>query len=98
MKLVELLNNIDVISILGDNQVEINGIACDSRCVEQGNVFVAQTGTAVDGHTFIAQCIEKGASAIVLENMEYMPQTALEGVTYILVKNSDEALGKMAHK
>ena len=98
MKLVELLNNIDVISILGDNQVEINGIACDSRRVEQGNVFVAQTGTAVDGHTFIAQCIEKGASAIVLENMEYMPQTALEGVTYILVKNSDEALGKMAHK
>ena len=98
MKLVELLKNIDVINILGDNQVEINGIACDSRRVEQGNVFVAQTGTAVDGHTFIAQCVEKGACAIVLENTDYMPQTAQEGVTYILVKNSDEALGKMAHK
>lgn len=96
MLLSELLEHIDVIQIVGDSQIAIAGIESDSRKTVAGKVFVAQTGTAVDGHTFIAQCIEKGAVAVVLDNPDYLP-TVSEGVVYILVKNSNEALGQMAH-
>jgi len=97
MLLSDLLTHIAVIQLLGDTQLTISGIQSDSRKVEPNNLFVAQAGTAVDGHTFIQQCIDKGAIAIVLDNPVYMPQATDENVTYILVKNSDEALGKMAH-
>lgn len=97
MLLSDLLTHIAVIQLLGDTQLTISGIQSDSRKVEPNNLFVAQAGTAVDGHTFIKQCIDKGAIAIVLDNPVYMPQATDGNVTYILVKNSDEALGKMAH-
>lgn len=97
MLLSDLLTHIAVIQSLGNTQLTISGIQSDSRKVEPNNLFVAQAGTAVDGHTFIKQCIDKGAIAIVLDNPVYMPQATDENVTYILVKNSDEALGKMAH-
>ena len=96
MLLSDLLKHIAVIRVVGDSQVAVSGIQSDSRKVEKGHVFVAQAGTAVDGHTFIAQCVEKGAVAIVLENPAYMPSES-NGVVYILVKSSDEALGKIAH-
>ena len=97
MQLSELLSQIQTINIVGNSHMGITGIQSDSRKVEAGNIFVAQRGTTVDGHTFIQQCIEKGAIAVVMDNPEYMPLSAENEVAYILVKNSDEALGKMSH-
>lgn len=97
MKLTELLKSIEVVQMLGNTDIEINAIQADSRRIENGNLFVAQTGTVVDGHEFIAQCIAQGAFAVVLDNPQYMP-TESNGTTYILVKNSNQALGQMAHK
>ena len=96
MILKELLTGLEVLQLIGDTNIEVTGIQSDSRRVTSGNVFVAQVGTTVDGHVFIPQCIEKGAAAIVMDQAEHMP-TQSNGVTYILVKSSDEALGKMAH-
>lgn len=96
MKLHELLTGFEVLQVLGNTDIKVTGIQSDSRRIEAGHVFVAQTGTTVDGHCFIAQCVEQGASAVVLDNPEYMPAQS-EQVVYILVKSSDEALGKMAH-
>ncbi len=96
MKLHELLTGFEALQVLGNTDIEVTGIQSDSRRIEAGHVFVAQTGTTVDGHCFIAQCVEQGASAVVLDNPEYMPAQS-EQVVYILVKSSDEALGKMAH-
>lgn len=96
MKLIDLLKDIPVLQIVGDSHIDITGIQFDSRRVEASNLFVAQRGTAVDGHHFIDDCIGKGAVAIVLDNPEYMPASSHD-VTYVLVQSSDEALGKMAH-
>jgi UDP-N-acetylmuramoyl-L-alanyl-D-glutamate--2,6-diaminopimelate ligase len=96
MKLKDLLIGFDVLQVIGNTDIEINGIQSDSRRIQQGQIFVAQTGTTVDGHAFISQCIANGAAAIALENAAHMP-TDTTSTTYILVKNSDEALGKMAH-
>jgi UDP-N-acetylmuramoyl-L-alanyl-D-glutamate--2,6-diaminopimelate ligase len=96
MKLIQLLQGIEVLQTLGNTDIEVNGIQSDSRRVVPGNIFVAQVGTTVDGHDYIEQCVEKGASAVILENAAHIPSES-KGAVYILVKNSDEALGKIAH-
>ncbi len=94
MKVKELLVGFEVLQVVGSTDVEIADIQFDSRRVTKGSLFVAQVGTATDGHAYIDKCVEQGAVAIVLEKKEYIKD---DGVCYILVKNSDEALGKMAH-
>lgn len=96
MKLQDLLTGFDVLQVVGNTDISITGIQSDSRRVVHGNVFVAQAGTTVDGHAYIPQCINNGAVAIVLDNPQYMPSHTSDTV-YVLVKSSDEALGKMAH-
>ena len=104
MILKELLSVIQPIEVIGSTDKEINGLHFDSRKINKGDVFVAQVGTAVDGHTFIDGCVAKGASAVVLSNREYLNPTPTlptregEKPTYILVENTDKALGLMASK
>lgn len=56
-------------------------------------MFVAVKGTATDGHDFIPVAIGKGAIAVVCE---MLPDTTVGNVTYIVVPDSAEALGKLA--
>ena len=97
MILSELIKPLEVKKIVGSTNKDITDIHFDSRKVAAGNLFVAQAGTAVDGHTFIASCVAKGAAAIVLSNTDYLPETT-EGTTYILVENTDHALGLLASR
>ena len=105
MILSELLKVIEPIEVIGETNKEIKGLHFDSRKIGEGDLFVAQIGTAVDGHTFIDGCVEKGASAIVLSKREYMADVQRDnvrctngGTTYILVENTDKALGLLASK
>ena len=99
MQLSELLSVLKPIEIIGSTDQEINAIHFDSRKVGQGDLFVAQVGTAVDGHTFIDGCVANGASAIVLSDRKYLPITNNPSpITYILVENTDKALGLLASK
>ena len=65
MKLKELLKDIKLINIIGNDDVDITGVDIDSRRVEKGHLFVAMKGTQVDGHKFIPKAEELGASAIL---------------------------------
>ena len=103
MILKELLTAIQPIEVIGATDIEINNLHFDSRKIGPGDLFIAQVGTAVDGHTFIDGCVGKGASAVVLSNRAYMPDNGQwtkdnRQVTYILVENTDKALGLMASK
>ena len=103
MILSDLLKAIKPIEVLGRTDVEIHGLHFDSRKIGQGDLFVAQVGTAVDGHTFIDGCVANGAAAVVLSDRSFLPKEAKgerreANVTYILVENTDHALGLLASK
>ena len=106
MLLSELLSVIDPIEVIGDVNKDIRSLHFDSRRIGAGDLFVAQVGTAVDGHTFIDTCVANGAAAVVLSDRAYLPEPcsdlsrpeAKRPTTYILVENTDKALGLMAGK
>lgn len=70
---------------------EAEGVVLDSRLLQENYVFIATRGEKVDGHKFIPSVFEKGAMAVICEEL---PQT-LSGPC-ILVKDSFVALKKLA--
>jgi UDP-N-acetylmuramoyl-L-alanyl-D-glutamate--2,6-diaminopimelate ligase len=82
-----------MVQVTGGTNVAIEHISIDSRTIRPMSVFVAISGTLTDGHQFIDQCIRQGAVAIVCERM---PEQLQNGVTYIQVQDSSEALGYIA--
>ena len=93
MKLQELLRNIKPSTIEGNANVEITGVNIDSRKIKDGHLFIAIKGTQVDGHQFIGKAIELGAKAILCEDM---PQDKNDGICYIQVASTEDAVGKVA--
>lgn len=91
MKLSELIHDLPFgfDPFIGD--VELTGIASDSRSIQPGYLFVALTGGVTDGHKFIAAALERGAVAIV----GTQPITGLN-VPYLRVENSRYALPHLA--
>jgi len=95
MNLRDLISSLHPIQIIGNTDKPIHGLHFDSRRIGAGDMFIAQVGTAVDGHIFIDGCVANGASAVVLSNPTYLP-TQPTDTTYILVDNTDHALGLLA--
>ena len=93
MLLKELLKAIRPVEVAGDSDIEITGVNIDSRLVEAGQLFMAMRGTQADGHAYIPAAIAKGATAILCEDM---PEEPVAGITYIQVKDSEDAVGKIA--
>ncbi len=93
MIITELVNRIPVVEIHGDENREVSELVFDSRKVTENSLYIAMRGTVVDGHSFIASSIEKGATTIVCEEF---PETLAENVTYIKVKDSAKTLGHLA--
>lgn len=88
MQLFDLLAALpNVITVYGDLDVEIAGIASDSRCVTPGALFVAYRGVGVDGHQYAGDAISRGAAAVVGERL-------LQGLTvpFVQVTDGREAL------
>ena len=92
MKLKDLLKGIEC-RLQGPAEVEVKDLQFDSRKVTAGTLFVAQVGTKVDGHDFIARAVASGAVAVLCQRI---PEEVSDGVTYIVVDNSDRALGEAA--
>jgi len=92
MQLKELISNIPALSSQGPLEREVAGITYDSRRITPGMVFVAVAGANADGHDFILNAIERGASAIICEHNGFVPQRAAR----IKVANSREALAQAA--
>lgn len=91
MKLLkDILYKVGIEDINGSTNIAIQAIQFDSRKVEKFALFIAVSGTQVDGHLFIDRAIELGAHAIICERL---PEIQKEGITYIVVRDSNLALG-----
>ncbi|MCL2865778.1 MAG: UDP-N-acetylmuramoyl-L-alanyl-D-glutamate--2,6-diaminopimelate ligase [Lachnospiraceae bacterium] len=92
MRLNKLLERLNYDVIQGRDDIEISTLLNDSRKVEVGSAFVCIVGAISDGHDFVADVIEKGAAAIVVEK----PVVAPQGVTVIHVADTRLALALMS--
>jgi UDP-N-acetylmuramoyl-L-alanyl-D-glutamate--2,6-diaminopimelate ligase len=92
MKLGHILRDLPDRELSGNEDVEIKGLAYDSRQVKPGYVFVALRGHRLDGHDYIPEAIRRGAVAVVAEAF-----TGVEGqVARVKVAESRKALSKLA--
>jgi len=80
----------------GEN-FEIKGIEYDSRKIEKDFVFVAMTGSTVDGHDFIQKAIDSGAKMIVCEkDVNVKEYRNADSVTFVQVEDIRKKLGIIA--
>jgi UDP-N-acetylmuramoyl-L-alanyl-D-glutamate--2,6-diaminopimelate ligase len=89
MKLKDLLKNIDFKIIQGNTDTEISDIIYDSRKIVPSSMFVCLKGYNSDGHSYAAQAVEKGASAILIcDDIEIGD----DKITVVKVKDTRESL------
>ncbi len=86
MKLKELLQGIPVLSATADMDMDIADVSYDSRTVRSGELFVAMTGYAADGHAYIGRAAAAGAAAVLCEKIP------AEALPYVQVADSRRAL------
>ena len=91
--LSDLVNGIGNITITGDKNCMVAGMALDSRAVKPGFLFAALPGTAVDGSRFIPAAIANGATVVLCERL---PEDADQNIVWIRAENASETLGYMA--
>ena len=93
MELKKILLGIEGIKAKGNLDLEITGIEDNSKEVKKGFLFVAIKGFAVDGHKFVNNAIENGASAILVEEgCDLKSFNITEDVTVLMAKDTREAL------
>jgi UDP-N-acetylmuramoyl-L-alanyl-D-glutamate--2,6-diaminopimelate ligase len=91
--LKDIIYKAGIEEVVGSTDITVKSIAFDSRKVKPGSLFVATTGTKVDGHQFIDEVIEKGAIAIICQRF---PAELKKGITYVRVNDSTLALSMVA--
>ena len=91
--LKDILYKVPLENVLGNTAVAITHLHFDSRQVALNDVFVAIRGTRSDGHEYIAKAVAQGAIAIICEEL---PDTIVNGITYIKVEDTSFALAIMA--
>ena len=90
MRLQDLLQGIEIEETTADLTMEIRGVSYDSRHTVPGDLFVAMTGFATDGHTFVGKAEEAGAACVLCQRPV---ETALP---FVRVKDSRRALAVLS--
>jgi len=112
MKLRELIQDIEAVEIRGSQDIDVTAITGDSREVTPGALFIAVRGFASDGHKYIGQALEKGAVAVICEEIpgqagndgnvlpandgDVMADSDRPSVTFVQVANSRHAVAMAA--
>lgn len=91
--LKDILYKVSLEKVVGNTAVAFRELQFDSRKVGLDDVFVAIEGTQSDGHQFIKKAIDQGALAVVCQQM---PKEIINGVTYLQVQDTQQALAIMA--
>jgi UDP-N-acetylmuramoyl-L-alanyl-D-glutamate--2,6-diaminopimelate ligase len=84
---------VSIEAVEGNTFQAFTNLHFDSREVGLNDVFVAIRGSASDGHDYIKNAVDQGAIAVVCEEF---PELKINGVTYVKVNDTREALAYMA--
>lgn len=90
----EIIEGVQIVQALNSLDTVIEQITFDSRDVIPGTLFCAIKGLATDGHNFIDLAIQKGATAIICQEL---PEEKQANVTYIQVEDTNHALAYIAN-
>lgn len=66
----DLISDIDKRKIIGKENMEVTGLAYDSRKVKRGDLFFCVKGLRVDGHDFAKKAEAAGAVAVIVEDIQ----------------------------
>jgi len=92
----DVLNGIGILEVRGDARVPIQGISCDSRTTQPGDLFVALPGAHRDGHAYVPHAAEQGASAALVERFPQQPDGGPKGFPIVRVADTLRAMGHAA--
>ena len=67
MELKNILAGLENLKVKGDINISIDSVTSDSRKIKENGMFVCIEGFEVDGHNYIEDAINKGASTIVFQ-------------------------------
>lgn len=90
----DILYKVKPSSVLGKLVTEITELQIDSRKVTPGACFIAIKGSLSDGHDYIGKAIANGAQLIICAKL---PGEIDQNVQYVVVDDTAEAAGIMAH-
>lgn len=89
----DILYRVKLEKVVGNTGVPITNMHFDSRSIGLNDIFVATRGWVSDGHDFIKKACDNGAIAIICEEL---PKDFVNGITYVQVADSQQALAYMA--
>lgn len=84
--------------IIGDNELEVEGISTDSRTIQAGELFIPLVGDNFDGHQFLANMPDKGIFVALASENWLSKNTPPEELTIIVVQDTLVALGNLAQE
>jgi UDP-N-acetylmuramoyl-L-alanyl-D-glutamate--2,6-diaminopimelate ligase len=93
MNLRDILYKVTINAVVGNTDLTFGNLIFDSRNVALNDCFIAIRGTLSDGHEYIKTAVDKGALAVICEEL---PEVIVNGVTYVQVEDSKKALAIMA--
>ena len=94
MRIEELIQGLSIALVRGSPQTEVCAVIEDSRVASAGCLFVARTGTELDGSAFIEEAVANGAVAVLGENLVNVP----EGVVALGADNPAVAVAELAER
>lgn len=101
MKLNDILTNVEIINTCNMSDVDVSGVCYNSKNIKHGDIFVAVKGFSTDGHKYIKNACENGASAVVAEHLTDgldVPQIIVEDSRIAQAQISASFFGNPAKK
>lgn len=96
--LADLLDTSSMRLLHGSSSCPVQQVVADSRHVVPGSLFVAVRGHSMDGHEFLGDVLDQGATALLVEVLPSALQARVEreGQTVVQVANSRRTLADIA--
>lgn len=82
--------------IVKNNNGEFNKISTDTRKIENNNLFIALKGENFNGNNYAVSAIEKGASVVIVDEVNFKEDELNNKGTVIKVNDTKKALGDLA--